>query len=50
MTARPIPPLIRIIALLARFMILTGMNNGISSVYVETIFEIVENQSEDRST
>jgi len=27
-------------------MILTGMNNGISSVYVETVFEIAENQGE----
>ena len=46
----PTPPLTRIIALPARFMILTGMNNGILSVYVETIFEIAENQGEDRST
>jgi hypothetical protein len=49
MTGTPTPPLIGIIGRPGRFMILTGINR-ISSVYVETIFEIVENQSEDRST
>jgi hypothetical protein len=33
MTGTPTPPLIRIMGLAERFMILTGMNNGISSVY-----------------
>ena len=49
MTGTPTPPLIGIIDRPGQFMILIGMNNGISSVYVETILKIVENQGEDRS-